>query len=362
MTRALFVVLLVVHGLIHSIGLVDQFHKLLKSRPLIEVSPATGRIIGTLWLVACLLFLIGATLFLLNNTACWWVIAIAVLLSQVLIIIYWHDARFGTIPNVLILIVAMVGVSDARFNTTARRESDSLSERMTEPSIEVSPARVAELPSPVRQWLLYSGVIAKTAPVIVHLQQTGSMRTSPEGRWMPFHASQVITVSPPGFVWNARIQVAPLLFITGRDRLDGGKGNMLIKFLSAFTIANSSGPQIDESTLIRYLAEMVWYPQAATSEYIRWEAIDATHARAVISRQDVSASGIFAFADSGEVRSFEASRYGDFGGEMRKEAWHIDISEYKSFNGRPIGTSCVVTWKLDEGDFTWLKLEIVAAD
>jgi hypothetical protein len=362
MIRALFITLLFGHGLIHSVGFVNLFQKLLKGQPIVELSQPTGRVVGVLWLCACLLFIAGAVLLLLHNQAFWWVLAIAVLFSQSLVIGYWQDARFGTIPNVLILVVVIFAAFDTKFNGMARREATALISDAAAATIEVSPAKVDELPSPVRQWLLYSNVVGKSSPTIIKLEQTGSMRTTANGRWMPFHATQSITVNPPGFVWNARIQAAPALFLAGRDKFEGGKGNMLIKFLSAVTIANSSGTRIDESTMVRYLAELVWYPQAAVSDYIHWEAIDATHARATIQYEGVTASGTFEFADNGQIRSFEAPRYGDFAGELRKESWHVDISGYKIIHGAPVATSSEVTWKFTDRDFTWLKLEVVALE
>lgn len=76
----------------------------------------------------------------------------------------------------------------------------------------------------------------------------------------------------------------------------------------------------------------------------------------------VSASGIYTFNDDGDVAGFEAERYGDFEGILRKERWAIKVTGYKVLNGTRIGYTSEVTRKLKEGDFTWLRLELTAID
>ena len=62
------------------------------------------------------------------------------------------------------------------------------------------------------------------------------------------------------------------------------------------------------------------------------------------------------------VAGFEALRYGDFDGSYRKEQWSVETTDYKNFNGIQIGYKNQVTWKLKEGDFKWLKMEITSLD
>ena len=46
------------------------------------------------------------------------------------------------------------------------------------------------------------------------------------------------------------------------------------------------------------------------------------------------------------------------GGIYRKETWSVAVVGHKGFNNTPVGHSNEVTWKLREGDFTWLKMEV----
>jgi len=56
------------------------------------------------------------------------------------------------------------------------------------------------------------------------------------------------------------------------------------------TIADATGDEIDQGTLVRYLNEMMWFPTAYLNDYIQWEPIDSGSAKATISWQGLSAS------------------------------------------------------------------------
>jgi hypothetical protein len=184
------------------------------------------------------------------------------------------------------------------------------------------------------------------------------MRTTPSGKWMPVRAEQLFTPSPPAFVWLADVEMMPFAHLAGRDKYMDGKGHMLIKALSLLPVADAKGPETDQGTLLRFLAEMVWFPAAAIADYISWEGQGTNAARAVMHYGGVSASGIFYFNENGDFDSFEAERYYNREGRTSLERWHIQAKEWKELAGVRVPVHCEVTWKLKDGDFTWFKLEI----
>ncbi|WP_366924384.1 hypothetical protein MFMK1_001356 [Metallumcola ferriviriculae] len=99
-----FMFVVIIHGLIHLMGFAKAFN-------LAEISELTQDISkpqGVLWLAAAVLFLITAVIFILKNET-WWMPAIAaIIISQVLIVSSWQDAKFGTLANVIMLIVIKV--------------------------------------------------------------------------------------------------------------------------------------------------------------------------------------------------------------------------------------------------------------
>lgn len=214
------------------------------------------------------------------------------------------------------------------------------------------------LPQNVQRWLEYSGIIGKEKIISVRLKQKAVMRLDSDKPWMPVQAEQYFTLEEPGFIWTANIKAAPLVHIAGRDRYADGRGNILIKLLSLFTVADSKGEETDQGAMLRYLAETIWFPGAALHEYITWEEVDADHAKATMTYGGITASGVFTFNDKGEVIQFEAERYGEFDGEFRLETWSIPLREYKEFAGIKVPTKGDVTWKFASGDFNWFNFEL----
>jgi hypothetical protein len=362
MIRIILSSVLALHGIIHLMGFVKEW-KLgpigkLSGKTIIPFSENTARFVGVLWLATCVLML-AATIAYYSRKDWFWIVGIAgLIVSQTLIIIYWIDAKWGTVVNLLILVVVILAAGRVSFNKMVKEEVSSLLSLSSADQSVITEEEVAVLPSVIQNWLRKSHVIGKPMPASVHVIQKGSMRTDVNSDWMPFDAEQYFTIDPPGFVWNATIHTDKFIDIVGRDKYENGKGNMLIKAASLITIANSKGNEIDESTLTRYMAEIAWFPHAAVCDYLDWEQIDDSHARITMGYNDVTASGIYTFNEEGLPIGFEAKRFGDFKGKYSKETWSVATTSFKYFNGIPIGNKSEVTWKLKEGDFTWLRLEV----
>ena len=261
---------------------------------------------------------------------------------------------------VILFVLFIVGSYIARFvfYQNIEKEVEEIFSKVENKNEIVTKEDVERLPKNVQKWLQYSGVIGKKRITAVRLKQKAEMRLAEDKAWMPVQAEQYFTSQEPGFIWKANIKAAPFIHISGRDKYENGKGNMLIKVLSLFTVADSKGKEIDQGTLLRYLAETIWFPSAALNEYLTWEEIDEQNAKATMTYGDITASGVFTFNSEGEVVKFEAERYGVFDGEIRLETWSIPVRDYKQFEGIKIPTKGNVTWKLDTGDFNWFNFEV----
>jgi hypothetical protein len=362
--RFLFAGILVLHGLIHGIGFVKEWHltavNAFSGTTVLPLSEKVAKMVGMLWLLTGLVLLTAAGSLLINQSRWWLVALLGVGMSQLLIILYWPDAKAGTGLNALILAVSLVACAAWNFNKNVETEVQGL---FAESGAAKTPVITAEsltpLPPVVQKWLKRAGVVGKNRIRTVHLKQIGRMRTKPGGNWMPVEAEQFFTVSQPGFIWRARIEAAPLFFLVGRDQYRHGRGNMLIKALALVQMADSKGTEIDQGTMLRYLAETAWFPTAALSDYIRWEGLSDTSARATMHQGGVTASGVFTFNPAGDVTQFEARRYGEFDGTYRLETWSIAMRDHQERAwGIRIPVQSEVTWKLKTGDFTWYTLAI----
>jgi hypothetical protein len=354
--RTVFIIILVLHGLIHFMG----FSKAFNMVEIKELTLQISRPMGILWLLAGLLFLVSLAFYLAGNEV-WWIVAIpALVLSQWLIILYWQDAKFGTIANAIILVVAIIAGAGWNFHRHASKELDKMLPDSLGEIKTITPEMTGHLPPIVQKWLHGNGITGKQVVKTAHLEQVGEMRTAPEGKWMPVRAEQWFITEEPGFLWLASVKAAPGITLSGRDRYYEGKGHMLIKLLSLITVADATGEKTDQGTLIRFLSEIIWFPSAALNEYIQWEALDSLTAKATMQYGNTSGSGIFRFDPEGRFRSFEAQRYYDRKKGATMETWYVeaDTEGHKNISGILVPAMAEVTWKLKDGDFTWYKLEI----
>jgi hypothetical protein len=361
--RIIFSIVLVVHGLIHLMGFFKEckpaFEQNFDGKSARVSPPGVSRMSGTLWLL-CSIGMIGSCVVFLWEIKWWWIPAgISVLTSQLLILVYWRDAKYGTFVNGIIVVILFTSYHQRKFEVLVENDTRTLlaSQDKTN-AATVSQASIQHLPNTVQKWLIRSGVITKKRIQTVHLKQKGMMRSKPGGKWISLEAEQYITADEPGFVWNAVMNASPVT-IHGRDRYIDGKGNMLIKAMATIPLANSTGDEIDQGAMMRYLAEIVWVPTTALTSYIHWEAINDTTARATMTYKNRKVSGLFFFNHEGDVSGFEGQRFGRFEGEFSLETWSVKILGHKEFNGIRVGNECEVTWKLKHGDFTWLRLEVI---
>ena len=209
----------------------------------------------------------------------------------------------------------------------------------------------ATVPAPVERYLRLA---LRTSRQIqeVRIGQAGTLRTDPRTeRWMSFTADHLVVPAAAGFVWDARVRVAPLLHVRVRDSLIEGRGAGQVSLLSAFAISAAAGtPEMNSGSLHRYLAEAVWYPTALLpGGNVQWTAIDATRALATLTDHGVSVSLEFRFADTGEVTGiYTPARWGTFAGGYREAPWEGHFRGYRERDGLLVPTEGEVGWHVDD--------------
>ena len=225
-------------------------------------------------------------------------------------------------------------------------------------------ARWDGLPGPVRRHLQYAVREDAAAIRTARLRHDGFFRTSPKQSWWEIRGEQYFTAARPGFVWNARVRPAPLLWVEARDALLHERGNMLVKFLSTIPIANASSAEIDQGATLRWLAEVAWFPYALVSDCIQWEPIDDRSARATVAYEGPPASAVFEMDDEGKLVRLRAERYRDLGeGRSALTPWGGDYRDYRNVNGFRVPTSVEVGWDLGAQPwFAYARFRILTLD
>ena len=173
MLKYIFAFIILTHGLIHFMG----FAKAFGYGNITQLTKHISKPAGLLWLIIAFLFLVAVRLFLLKKETWPYIAITAVVISQILIITFWKDAKFGTITNVIVLLVAIAAWGSQHFESTFR--NDLKSHLLKTNNIQtdlLTEADIQSLPFPVQKYLRYCGVVNKPKVKNIRLVFYGEMR------------------------------------------------------------------------------------------------------------------------------------------------------------------------------------------
>ena len=118
MLHYIFALVVLMHGLIHLMGITHELKLADREDPTTDYIvnfKGVKTVINVLWAVPYLLFLAAMILFMLYSNT-WWMFATAgVFVSQILIILEWNEAKYGTIANIIILLAIIAAYGTPGF-------------------------------------------------------------------------------------------------------------------------------------------------------------------------------------------------------------------------------------------------------
>ena len=86
---------------------------------------------------------------------------IGIILSQALIILYWQDAKFGTIANIFILFACILSFGTWSFNTSVKNELQSFLTVVNKDKKIITTEMISSLPPVVQKWIKHSNIIGR---------------------------------------------------------------------------------------------------------------------------------------------------------------------------------------------------------
>ena len=259
---------------------------------------------------------------------------------------------------VVLVVVAALGAR--RFQARVDSEVEAMREEVdTGEAAAITEEDLEGLPEPVRRYLRFAGVVGRPPVAYARNKQRGEFRLGPDGEWMELEAVQHFTTRPPGLLWDATIEMMPLVSFYVRDRFYRGEGHMLGTLAGTVAVVDEKGPEIDQGTFLRLLGEGVWFPSVFLEEYVTWEAIDETSARLLGRSGGEEVEATVHFDRDGALRRVVAQRYYSEGdGEARLETWKGVHGGYEEVDGYMVPTESSAGWELEEGGFEYVRLEI----
>ena len=162
-------------------------------------------------------------------------------------------------------------------------------------------------PEPLARYVSWALGENRNPAGCVHLRHSGRIRYGKNGRWMTMGGEAFFSLATPGFVWRATISWIPGIWLESFDYSVDREAAMNLNLFSVFPLDNGKTDEMKDSSLFRYLASTPLFPMIhGSTDFISWENIDDTTARATIRDKDHSVGALVRFDGRGGIESIEA--------------------------------------------------------
>ena len=354
--------LLTLHGLIHLMGFVKAFGY----AELPQLTQPISRAWGGLWLLAG--GLVGATAVMLAlGTRTYWIVgALALLVSQVLVMTAWRDAWAGTAANVVLLLVVAHGLLTEgpwSFHAQYLRDVEAGLSRSVA-ATRVTEADLAPLPEPVRRYLRVTRAVGQPRVQSYRIRFSGRIRSAPKAAWMPFEAEQQSFADEPTrlFLMRARMFGVP---VQAFHRLIGGHATMQVKAAGVVPVADAPGDEMDRAETVTLFPDMcILAPGTLVWPDIPWGPVDGSTARARFTLRGHTITATLFFDTEGRLVNFESDDRSRStpDGTITTSRFSTPLRDYRDFGPLHLAGYGEARWRLPEGEFTYGEFTLREVD
>jgi hypothetical protein len=342
--------LLALHGAIHLLG----FVKSIRPAAVPGLRQPIALPLGVLWLVTALL-LAGAAAMVLAGARAWWGPALAgIVLSQLLVVAAWRDARFGTLANLIVLVPVLVVVLDFRPGSLRSLFGREVHAALAQPvdATLVTEADLAPLPAPVQRWLRRAGVVGRARVSNFHAVLRAEMRGAPDAPWMTARADHWEFFHPAErlFYMTAERAGVPIAVL---HRYVGDGATMEGRIAGLVPIIDVRGRDMTQAETVTLLNDMcVLAPAALVDAPIAWETLDDRTVRATYANAGHRVSALLHFDATGDLADFRSDdRFMLDGDSLRRLPWTTPLADYRDFGGVRLAARGEARWT--DGGRTW---------
>ncbi len=342
------------HAFIHLLGFAKAFNLATAE----QLSQPISKPKGLLWLAAAVFFSLSIIL-LLIDVDLWWIFsAAAICFSQSSIVLHWKEAKYGTLPNLLILSTAFISFNGCTsgYYDIYKTESEKRLKSTISTSI-ITEHDLAHLPLPIQKYLNFAGAVGKPKISNFRTLFKGEMRRSFEGEWFEISAQQHEFFGDHARLFYIESSVYGIPF-DGLHRYIGDSATMQIMIASLFQIADAKGDTMTRSETVTLLNDMcLLAPSTLIDTSIQWQVIDSLTVKATFTNRDQTVSANLYFNHEGALTDFSSNdRYLSEDGETYYNyRWTTPVNEYKEFSGRMIPVSVEAVWHTPDGEFSYAK-------
>jgi hypothetical protein len=163
-------------------------------------------------------------------------------------------------------------------------------------------------PEPVARYVAWALGENRNPVGCVHIRHAGRIRYGKTGRWMEMGGEAFFALAVPGFVWRSTVSWLPGVWLEAFDYYVDRDAGMLLNLFSLVPLETTEDrDELTDGSLFRYLASTCLFPMVhGSGDFIGWENIDDTTARATIRDRDNSVEAIVSFNGRGWIESIES--------------------------------------------------------
>lgn len=257
--------------------------------------------------------------------------------------------------------VALPGAGYARWQLQSRQFDRLIVNGAAPGETTVAATALDSLPEPVVRYLTRALPAGQRVIRATRLQQRGEFFLN--GSWRPLRASQLFSSTPPAFMWDARISMAPFLPVYVRDAYVVGRASMRAEVLGLYpVVAQAGAPELADGALMRYLGEAVWFPTRLLPGHgLTWEPVDADSARATLADGATRVSLVFRFSRDGDIEEISSpSRFREVDGDYVPTPWRVRALGHEVHQGLRLMSPAVAEWMLPEGPAPYWRGRVVS--
>lgn len=353
MLKYIFAFIVLIHGLIHFMGFAKAFGYGDMKQLTIPISKPAG----VLWMTVAFLFVVTVVLFLLKKEY-WWIVAvIAAVLSQVVIIMSWKDAKFGTLANLIVLIVAALSFTSLQFEKTFRSDAaKQFRQNNSIPTPLISEADLAHLPEPVQKYLKYCGVINKPRVKNMRVVMQGEMRSKKQD-WFPFITVQYNFFDEPTRLFFMKGKMFGIN-VPGYHHYINKTAVMDIRLFGLKKIVYQQGPEMNKAETVTLFNDMcLMAPATLIDKRIKWEPINDKSANAIFTNHNITVSAILYFNEQGQLIDFLSNDRTEIN-MMKNLPFTTPVHSYQNINGYKLFDEGDGVWEYTDGKFVYGKFKL----
>jgi hypothetical protein len=350
MIKYLFAFVILIHGFIHAIG----FAKAFGYGNITQLTKEISKPIGLVWLLTTFLFLAAAVLYFAKNNS-WAIIAIiAAIISQILIITVWKDAKFGSIANIIILCVAISSWASSRFemqfNADVKNHLAKINFSKNDILMEVD---IVSLPLPVQKYIRYACAIGKPKIKNMRVVFDGEMRDRGKD-FFKFTSTQYNFFDNPARLFFMKAKMYGTI-VPGYHCYQNATATMQIKMLGLFNVVNVKGNEMNKAETVTVFNDMcLMAPASLIDKRIEWTPIDSLSAKAKFTNGVNKITATLYFNEEGQLINFISDdRYAI--GDMKQYRFSTPAKEYTKIDGRNVLKYGEAVWHYPEGEFVYGK-------